>query len=204
MDKPALIIFVRDPKLGKVKTRLAKTVGDLKALIIYNELLDHTLSITKDLQCNKYIFYADGINENDIWDNNIYRKKLQFGSDLGQRMSNAFLELFDIGHTKIIIIGSDCFELTKEIIENAFEQLSVSNIVIGPSRDGGYYLLGMQALFDSLFQNVAWSTDDVYKETIKRIMLNKNSVSELIMLNDVDEETDISEEMKIKTGLRIG
>ena len=92
--KKALIIFVRNPELGKVKTRLAKSVGDEKALEIYKDLLRHTHEITLDVACDKFIFYADAINTTDIWENNLFNKELQIGNDLGQKMNNAFLKLF--------------------------------------------------------------------------------------------------------------
>ena len=95
--KQALIIFVRNPVLGKVKTRLAKTIGNERALSIYKELLQHTHDITQTQPCDKYIFYADGITENDIWENNIYKKWIQNGQDLGARMQAAFELLFNKG-----------------------------------------------------------------------------------------------------------
>lgn len=202
MNKSALIIFVRHPVLGKVKTRLAKIIGNEKALVIYNELLNHTFLITKNLLCYKYIFYTDDINENDIWDNNLYLKRIQEGSDLGERMYNAFKELYNEGYQKIVIIGSDCYELNAIIIENAFEILNEKEIVIGPSLDGGYYLLGMSSPLKNLFENIEWSTPHVFNETIKKINHNGYSVCSISPLNDVDVEADLTEEIKIKTGLQ--
>ena len=117
-----MIIFVRNPEPGKVKTRIAKTMGNEKALEVYKELLLHTYHITKDISCDKFVFYADQITKNDLWENSSYYKKLQQGNDLGQRMLFAFRELFGLGYQSIQIIGSDCIELTTDIIKTGFKK----------------------------------------------------------------------------------
>ncbi len=88
--KSALIIFVRNPVLGKVKTRLAKELGNEVALSVYKKLLTHTHSVVSNINADRFIFYADDINENDIWKNDLYHKHLQSGNDLGERMRSAF------------------------------------------------------------------------------------------------------------------
>lgn len=190
MQQSALIIFVRNPVLGKVKTRLATTLGEEKALAVYKHLLQHTKNITQNLPVAKFVFYADEINTNDLWNGN--DKYLQKGNGLGEGMKNAFEYLFANGFKKIIIIGSDCFDLTEEILSNAFLQLNEKQIVIGPATDGGYYLLGMQSPLKDLFENKAWSSDTVFNDTIKQIRKNNFSVYLLPALNDVDEERDIT------------
>lgn len=163
--KNALIIFVRNPEWGKVKTRLAKEVGEEVALKVYKELLQHTHDISRDLTCDKFVYYADCINELDIWENSIYKKKVQQGENLGARMMMAFFELFQQGYTKIIIIGSDCPGLSGFIIADAFNRLSEAEVVMGPSSDGGYYLLGLIQLFPDFFINKQWSTEKVLSAT---------------------------------------
>ncbi len=187
--KRALIIFVRNAVLGKVKTRLAKTAGDEKALAVYKELLSHTYSITKELTIDKFIFYADKINSNDIWTENYY-KQLQRGVDLGEKMKNAFAHLFDAGYDEICIIGSDCYELTTNIIEQAFVSLEQHDIVLGPATDGGYYLLGLKKLQASLFENINWSTDKVLMQTLNACLADNLSYHLLQTLHDIDEEQD--------------
>jgi len=90
----ALIIFTRNPEMGKVKTRLAKKIGDLAALKVYRKLLEHTLHITRPLEVDKFVFYSEQIQENDHWDAATYSKELQNGVDLGERMHHAFELLF--------------------------------------------------------------------------------------------------------------
>ena len=149
----ALIIFTRNPEIGKVKTRLAKTIGDLAALKVYRKLLEHTLHITRPLEVDKFVFYSEQIQENDHWDAATYSKELQNGVDLGERMHHAFELLFSRGYRQIVIVGSDIFELTTTGIQEAFTHLDSTNYVVGPALDGGYYLLGMNALKNKLFEN---------------------------------------------------
>lgn len=119
----ALIIFVKNASLGKVKTRIANSIGDENALKIYQRLLQHTHLITKSTLADKYVFYAEQINNNDLWETGIYKKELQAGSDLGERMKNAFGTIFSKGYKEVVIIGSDCYELNTEIIQHAFNAL---------------------------------------------------------------------------------
>jgi uncharacterized protein len=188
--KNALIIFVRNPILGKVKTRLAATMGNEKALQVYIHLLQHTKSITQNTAVTKFVFYADYINDNDIW--NGYEKKLQSGNDLGERMQNAFEKTFALGYKSVCIIGSDCYEITTEIINEAFENLTFCKTVIGPASDGGYYLLGMQTPIKDLFSDIEWSTKNVFIETVNKINTQGLTCHLLTWLNDVDEEKDIT------------
>ena len=187
----AIIIFVRNPELGKVKTRLAKEIGDAKALQVYTELLQHTHTITSHLDCDRFVFYTDVINENDLW-NDGFEKKLQEGESLGDRMLLAFFELFQQGYSKIVIVGSDCPELTPFIIEDAFDKLDTSDVVIGPSTDGGYYLLGLTKLIPPLFATKQWSTGTVLADTINDIALLRKSYSLLTELSDIDTAQDLA------------
>ncbi|MEO6328256.1 MAG: TIGR04282 family arsenosugar biosynthesis glycosyltransferase [Ginsengibacter sp.] len=188
--KEALIIFVKNPERGKVKTRLAFTLGDEKALEIYISLLEHTRSIVTSLNVDKFVFYFDTPHYNDLWPNNLFNKKQQHGNDLGERMLNAFSEMLRAGYEKVSIIGSDCIELTGAIIEKGFKELESSDIVIGPATDGGYYFLGMKKLHTALFQNIEWSTANVLKQTIAACVEEQLTYKLLPVLNDVDEEAD--------------
>ncbi|MGY8913716.1 MAG: TIGR04282 family arsenosugar biosynthesis glycosyltransferase [Flavobacteriales bacterium] len=187
--KNLLLIFTRNPELGKCKTRLAAKVGDHTALEIYTFLLDHTHNITKGVSATKEVHYSEKIWENDIWENTHYYKKTQQGKDLGDRMLNAFHDGFEAGYKNIIIIGSDMYDLSSEDLNNAFEQLNKSDFVIGPAEDGGYYLLGMSKITASLFKNKAWGTPTVLKDTLND--LKNESVRLLKIKNDVDLYEDI-------------
>ena len=113
MNKNLLIIFTRNPELGKCKTRLAAKVGDKAALNIYTFLLEHTVAITKGLAVEKQVHYSVKIRKNDFWDSSIYSKKQQEGPDLGKRMLHAFEQGFEQGYKNIIIIGSDMFDMNQ-------------------------------------------------------------------------------------------
>jgi len=193
--KPALIIFVRNPELGKVKTRLARTLGNDAALNIYKKLLHHTYSIVCKADYDKFIFYADYINENDLWENGVFKKLLQGDGDLGEKMQSAFETVFALGYKKVLIIGSDCYELTSAIISDAFTALDTVDVVIGPSFDGGYYLLGSNQLLPFLFTNKEWSTSTVCSDTIAGIERCNKTYHLLTCLNDVDEEKDVPEQL---------
>lgn len=190
-EEALLIIFIRNPVLGKVKTRLAATVGPEKALEIYQRLLEHTLRMTRPLKTGKVVYYSDFIPETDAWKQQGYRQKLQQGGDLGARMLDAFREGFTAGYRRICIIGSDCFELSEDILETAFEILNDTALVIGPAADGGYYLLGMRSLNKRLFQDKKWSTDTVFADTLEDLEKDGTAYRLLPVLNDVDEEKDL-------------
>jgi rSAM/selenodomain-associated transferase 1 len=199
--KKALVIFVREPELGKVKTRLAKTMGDARALEIYKEMLRHTRDITCGVSADKFVFYTElpATNSRFVWDPAIFFTALQQGGDLGERMRNAFELLFSKGYQKLCIIGSDCMGLTSNHIEDAFAALDMNDMVIGPSTDGGYYLLGMKELFTELFSNKLWSTDSVLPETIKNIKSAGKTFHLLRALTDIDTEDDWNQYKNIKT-----
>ena len=233
----ALIIFIKNPQLGKVKTRLAKTVGDEKALEIYLELSKITRENCQMLSqktqllrgqsaIQPYVFYSDFINKNDDWSNDIFEKAVQSGDDLGDRMSNAFTFILQ-NYAKACIIGSDCPTLSTAILEAAFESLDNHDFVVGPSTDGGYYLLGMNvntppqysgfqdtlpkseipipkstpphlSPWEYLFENMVWSTENVLSETLKRIKAQHKTVALLPELTDVDEEKDWINYLELK------
>ncbi len=195
-SKNLIITFTRNPELGKVKTRLAKTIGDASALAIYKKLLEHTQSVLHDLNCDKAVYYSVKIRDNDIWDNAIYQKHQQFGGDLGIRMQNAFKAGFEAGYNKIIIVGSDLYDLQPKHINQAFKALDSNSITIGPAEDGGYYLLGMKTLHKAVFENKNWGTETVFEDTIKN--LKNESVFLLEQLNDVDTYDDIKNNQTLK------
>jgi len=186
-----LIIFTKNPKIGKVKTRLAATTDNETALNIYKFLLQHTLSVTENLEVSKEVYYSEAIAKKDIWKPDIYSKKLQKGNGLGERMKNAFEEGFKNGYKNIIIIGSDLYDLQQPDLENAFKVLAKKEAVIGPATDGGYYLLGMNKLFPEVFREKDWGTASVLEETLKD--LKNQDFALLEARNDVDYYSDIKD-----------
>lgn len=188
-NEDLLIIFTKHPEPGKVKTRLAKDIGNEKAVEIYKMLVRHSRSITSSIKAVKQVWYAGEIPENDLWDEEIYSKKKQTGSDLGERMLNAFKEGFEDGFKNIVIIGTDIFDIQSEDIELAFSSLKKNDFVIGPASDGGYYLLGMKSLNSEVFKNKNWSTSSVFPETMND--LEGYKVKILPQRKDVDILEDL-------------
>lgn len=196
MDK-AVIIFVKNPVAGKVKTRLAASVGDEKAVEIYLQLVYHTMEEMKNTGVDKYIFFSDTIDEeiaNQLPD---AYSLVQHGENLGERMLNAFATVFNKGYKKVVIIGTDCPEITSGLLDSAFIKLNEKNIVFGPATDGGYYLLGMQKLITDLFFHVAWSTDSVLEQSMSICEFLNKTYDLLPLLSDVDEEMDLHHFYKI-------
>ncbi|MDA7835883.1 TIGR04282 family arsenosugar biosynthesis glycosyltransferase [Salibacteraceae bacterium] len=190
-ENDRLIIFVKNPEIGRVKTRLAKTIGDEQALSIYQKLLLYTKEITKGLNADKSVYYSEHIDNNDLWDNMLFSKHLQRGDDLGERMQNAFADAFAQGKERVIIIGSDCLELETYIIKEAFAVLENNDVVLGPAKDGGYYMIGMTAFLPTLFEDKNWSTDDLLMDTILDLKKMNAKYYLLKTLNDIDTIEDL-------------
>jgi len=197
-SKKAVIIFTRNPELGKCKTRLAKSVGDEAALDIYKYLLKHTADTVKPINADKFVFYSEKIKKEDLWDGSLFIKKLQNGDDLGIRMENAFIDLFESGYQKVIIIGSDLLDLTVNHINEAFEKLNNHDVVFGPAKDGGYYLLWLSKPQACIFHNKPWSEANLLEVTIKELGQKNVSLTLLQTLNDIDTFEDLIDHPQLK------
>lgn len=195
-NKQALIIFTRNPELGQCKTRLAKTIGDENALKVYFHLLQHTRQAVTRVDVDRYVFYSEKIIQNDMWDADLFQKKIQQGDKLGQRMNHAFEELFNLGYSKVCIIGSDLLDLKQHIMEEAFLKLETHDIVLGPAFDGGYYLLGMKKLHSQVFEKKDWGTSSVLNDTLND--LQRDDVFLLKELNDIDTFEDMKHYDELK------
>ncbi len=187
----SLIIFVKNPVPGKVKTRIAATLGDEQAANIYKILLEKTKAVVTGLHCKKYVYYADWVEENDLWSGGDFEKRLQTDGDLGERMRAAFKEVFDENDGTAIIIGSDCYDLSQKILENAFSSLIYNDAVLGPATDGGYYLLGLKELIEPIFELKEWSSPTLCNSTFYALKDQFKEVVMLTELSDVDEEKDV-------------
>lgn len=191
-----LIVFTRNPELGKVKTRLAKTVGAESALRIYKFLLNHTEQTIRQLDEDKAVFFSAQVRSDDIWANNVYQKYLQIGDNLGEKMFNAFKNSFSLGYKKVIIIGSDLYDLKEKHIKESFQKLESNKYVVGPAKDGGYYLIGLTHLNNRIFKNKAWGTETVFKDTMNDLV--NESVFLLEELNDIDTYEDMQHNAELK------
>jgi uncharacterized protein len=183
--KEALILFVKKPVEGKVKTRLGATIGHKDAVAVYYKLLTKVEQIITPLKQEVFV-YSDEYFEGFFGS---YKWFLQEGADLGEKMYQAFEEVFALGFEKVSIIGSDCFELTTKIIEESF--CKSTSTVLGPSYDGGYYLLSLTQNDQEIFKTINWSTEKVRSQTIKQLELLSFSYTLLPVLTDIDDESDL-------------
>ena len=200
MKDTAIIVFQKKPELGKVKTRLAKTIGEVKALEAYLWLLEHTHEQVALVGCDVFVYFEKEIDPAFIG-NQRYAGALQHNGDLGQKMRSALEEVLAQGYHKVMVIGSDCPDVNSEVLEQAIDHLSSQDLVIGPAQDGGYYLIGMRKVYATLFENMPWSTSKVFSKTLaeaKRIGLK---ISLLRELADVDVYEDLDENLKNRLGI---
>lgn len=187
-----LIIFVKNPVIHEVKTRLAAEIGAENAVLIYQKLIAYTATIVSKIAIPKVVFYGNQMPESDIWAEMGYERQPQTGKDLGERMENAFAWAFEKGAEKCVLIGSDCAELQAEILEEAFFSLGKNDFVIGEAEDGGYYLVGMKKVYPPLFRGKKWSTNSVFNEAIFDIQKGNFSLHFLPKLNDIDTFEDLN------------
>ncbi len=200
----ALIIFARYPEAGKVKTRLAETIGADGALKFYryclNKIFQLSARIYKPIRV--FLFYTGDASPGELkkWapGNAVIIK--QQGKDLGERMHHAFCTAAAYGSKQSVIIGTDSPDLTYNMITDAFKRLDHTEIIIGASEDGGYYMLGMRKPDNNLFEGMIWSTAQVYSETLQRIEARGYSVYEMEVLLDVDTAADLRKYVNNRPG----
>ncbi len=190
MEDNAIIIFSKNLNLGTVKTRIAKTLGEEKALQIYKELLEYTESILDMITVHRYVFWDLEIpGKPEYFSHTNYIHKTQSGENLGEKIENAFFEILKI-HKNVLIIGTDCPYLKTHHIEKSFDSLKNYDYCIGPATDGGYYLLGLKEFSSSWFRNISWSTESVFSETQNKAKEMRLRGYALPVLSDVDVEDD--------------
>jgi rSAM/selenodomain-associated transferase 1 len=200
MTDALVIVFVKNIKLGTVKTRLAKTIGDLGAFEVYTELVKITEKATSKISFEKRIYFSNSVVDNQ-WENEF--KAVQNGEDLGERMLNAFNDGFNAGYKKIVLIGSDLPDINETHIYNAIEALNESNVVFGPAEDGGYYLIGLSALVPEIFQNKPWSQPQLLDKTLHELQELDFKVSILDTLNDIERYEDLIASNFFKSNLKL-
>ncbi len=190
-SKPLLLVFLRAPVLGKVKTRLAATLGNERALEIYKRLLRHTIEQGAQLGVDRQAWYADELPADELCTALGYSVHQQAGADLGERMQRAFEAGFASGHSPVIIIGTDLPQLSEALLREALKALETHDAVVGPAKDGGYYLLGLRKPCAELFQGKTWSTDTVFKQTTEDLERLGRTWEALPELTDIDTQADL-------------
>jgi len=190
-DKALLLLYVKHPKPGETKTRLAAGIGHEQALAVYRELLSHLKAEAQKVACDVAVFYGNEIPEQDLWAETGWPRILQQGEDLGQRMLQGFEWGKQRGYGRMVLVGSDIPDLNAAILRKAFQELTSNPLVIGPSEDGGYYLIGMKEPHALLFQDISWSTPAVYEQTLTQAHKAGLAFAAVDRLNDIDVVEDL-------------
>ena len=185
-----LIILSKNPEAGMVKTRLAKSIGNEKALEIYEILRQHTALVAEKVDAKRMVFFSRFIPSSDLFLNDNFSARLQDGNDLGERMLHAIKSGFESGFHQVVLIGTDCYELIPAILDDAFSRLERADAVIGPATDGGFYLIGMKRVIPELFLHRQWSTSEVLKDTIAILQQLDTTYKLLVELSDIDTFDD--------------
>jgi Uncharacterized protein conserved in bacteria len=188
----ALILFLKVPQRGVVKTRLASVLGDDLALELYQSFLADLSAMTHQVEAETIIVYTGpaGVSFSDFPG---IPSLHQRGTTIGERMYCAFLDVFSQGFERCALIGSDIPDLPATLVNDAFDKLRSVDVVLGPSTDGGYYLVGFQqhSLRQSIFNDIPWSTASVFSETVKRIAESGLKAARLLRCSDIDELDDL-------------
>lgn len=192
----AVIVFAKYPEKGKVKTRLAETAGEEFATDFYKLCAAHTFNELEKLRpsgTRVYLFYSAESREEEIrsWIKSDFIFRPQSGNDLGEKMFNAFNEVFNDGACNAVIIGTDLPDISASIVQQAFSELEYHHAVIGPSSDGGYYLLGLKAVNENIFRNIKWSSAGVFERTTENLKELRWNFKTLTELTDIDTENDL-------------
>jgi uncharacterized protein len=189
-----IAFFIKHPTPGQVKTRLAATLGPRRAAEIYRKLAEAVcVGLPPDVDVIAMFDPPSRLEEIKTWLAPLRRMSHfipQTAGDLGARLAHAFMGAFALHLTKVAVIGSDCVELTASTFEETWRALETHDCVIGPTEDGGYYLLALRRPLPALFCEIPWSTDRVFAETLGRAEIEGLRVHILPKLRDVDTEDD--------------
>ena len=191
MHQNALILFMKAPVLGRVKTRLAEGVGNDNATTLYRLMCEHLLNLTAPQYTDVIVAYDD--EERTSLPSYLEAKSLfyQSGDDLGERMQNAFEAVFKKGYKRAILVGSDIPDVNERLLEESFAHLCNNDAMLSPTEDGGYYLIGFHAhtFCQEAFEGITYSTDDVYANTL--LKLSPLRVAKGEILRDIDTLEDL-------------
>jgi rSAM/selenodomain-associated transferase 1 len=195
-----LLLFVKYPEKGKVKLRLSADLDEDTVVDLYRCFVSDTLDTIKKthIQCYLCFYPTDMLEKFQKWLGTAMAFFPQEGTNLGQRMKNCFMQAFAKGYQHVILIGSDSPDLPADILLKALDELQTNDVVLGPSCDGGYYLIGFQnkSFEPSVFDDVHWGTASVFTETIQKIEKKNYHLSILPVWSDVDTLTDLKSLIK--------
>jgi uncharacterized protein len=190
-----ILVFLKAPSPGQVKTRLGKWIGDAQAAQLYQYFVEDILTAVDALGVNSLIFFSpvNALSMLQRW-LGFHRTYIpQQGDNLGDRMAHAFRTSFGLGYQQVLIVGSDSPDLPSAYLREALETLQQDKVVIGPSEDGGYYTLGFtpHTFCPEVFQDMPWSTSQVYPLTLERLKHNAHAIQILPTWSDIDTLDDL-------------
>ena len=185
------MVFVKAPRVGQVKTRLARAIGPEAACAAYERMAETLLANVSGLR-NVVLRFTPDDAEKEItrWMQPSWVLQSQGAGDLGDRMNAAFQDAFSQGAKRVVLIGSDCPVVTPNDINEAWDALGSFDVVLGPAVDGGYWLIGLRAVQQHLFEGIKWSSPEVFEATLRRTKELGLKVQLLRTLADVDTEQD--------------
>jgi uncharacterized protein len=194
-DKRCILVFVRAPEKGKVKTRLANTIGHDAAFHLYMSFVADELDMLRNLFFDVIICFHPYTERHSVenWLNHEFYFMAQHGDNLGQRMDHVFKEVFSQGYQQALLIGSDLPNLPSSIILDAFDHLTRYDAVIGPSEDGGYYLIGFcdNSYYREIFMQIGWGTAGVFEQTLLCFHERQLNYHALAKWRDIDNYEDL-------------
>ena len=190
-----ILLFVRYPEIGRVKTRLETHLDQDKILSLYRYFVEDILSTLHRSDYPVSVCYWPPEKGEDMqaWLGSSLAYCPQKGEDIGQRMQNAFADAFAKGVDQAILLGSDFPDLDSVILDQAFHALSDNDVTLGPAVDGGYYLIGFNrsAFFKEIFSGISWGTGQVLKNTLEKIDHAGVRVHMLPEWQDIDTFEDL-------------
>ncbi len=190
-NRDALIVFAKSPRSGNVKTRLEGHLPEEERISLYTSLLESTVEKLRAIpDADTFISYSPP-EESGYFSKFGLATFAQSEGDLGERMHKAMEGLFADGYARVVLVGVDIPGLSASIIRKAFELLSGVDVVFGPARDGGYYLVGLRAPKGEIFSNIEWSTDTTLRQSIRKAEAAGLSVAFVDTLSDIDRPDDL-------------
>jgi rSAM/selenodomain-associated transferase 1 len=185
-----IVVFGREPIPGRVKTRLARDIGEDRAAEIYTRLLEHTLTEATATGIGVVLSLAEPLTGRWTPPQGL-QIEVQGEGDLGRRMAQSFRSHFALGAQRVLLIGSDCPGVTRAHLRNALDALSSAPVVLGPARDGGYWAIAQQAPGVDCFSGVPWSSERTLEITRERLGMLGVDWAEIETLDDVDTGGDL-------------
>ena len=193
MKQQCLGLFAKYWDPGKVKTRLARTIGEDRAAVVSRLLLETSIERLDRLPCKHWLVYTPAERGDEMGHllPKHWNREAQVAGDLGQRMQAFAAHRLEEGFGRVVLLGSDSPHVPMHYIEQAFEELNSHQIVLGPSEDGGYWLIGFSEHVPAVFEDVQWSSPEVWKTTLRALESQKLSCAEVPAWYDIDEEVDL-------------